>query len=130
MARASARRFTADQDEIRAIGSAVAALLPADGFRAGEDHRLRVGSYRTVIAVAVGWPQEVHCFPHRVRLEPDTSPGASYFDCVSRWRDVDPGRGVRSRSEGPPDEATGVRELWDDAVPDLVWRSCDGPRPR
>jgi len=24
------------------------------------------------IAVAVGWPQEVHRFPHRIRLEPDT----------------------------------------------------------
>jgi ParE toxin of type II toxin-antitoxin system, parDE len=55
MARASARRFMADQDGMRAIGRAVAALagnpLPADGFHAGEYHRLRVGSYRIVYIV-------------------------------------------------------------------------------
>ncbi len=52
MARASARRFMADQDGMRAIGAAVAALaqdpLPGEGFHAGEYHRLRVGSYRVV----------------------------------------------------------------------------------
>ncbi len=52
MARASARRFMADQDGMRAIGAAVAALaedpLPSEGFHAGEYHRLRVGSYRVV----------------------------------------------------------------------------------
>lgn len=55
MARASARRFMADQDGMRAIGVAVTALvgnpLPADGFHAGEYHRLRVGSYRVVYIV-------------------------------------------------------------------------------
>lgn len=55
MARASARRFMADQAGMRAIGVAVAALtdkpLPADGFHAGEYHRLRVGSYRIVYIV-------------------------------------------------------------------------------
>lgn len=55
MARASARRFMADQDGMRAIGRAVAALvgnaLPADGFHAGEYHRLRVGRYRVVYIV-------------------------------------------------------------------------------
>jgi hypothetical protein len=42
----------ADQDGMRAIGAAVAALaedpLPGEGFHAGEYHRLRVGSYRVV----------------------------------------------------------------------------------
>jgi len=55
MARASARRFMADQDGMRAIGAAVAALaedpLPGEGFHAGEYHRLRVGSYRVVYIV-------------------------------------------------------------------------------
>jgi ParE toxin of type II toxin-antitoxin system, parDE len=55
MARASARRFMADQDGMRAIRVAVAALagnpLPADGFHAGGYHRLRVGSYRVVYIV-------------------------------------------------------------------------------
>jgi len=52
MARASARRFMADQDGMQAIGAAVAALaedpLPVEGFHSGEYHRLRVGSYRVV----------------------------------------------------------------------------------
>jgi mRNA-degrading endonuclease RelE of RelBE toxin-antitoxin system len=56
-ARVSARRYMADQDGMRAIGSAVAALaedpLPAEGFHAGGYHRLRVGSYR-VVYVAEG----------------------------------------------------------------------------
>jgi mRNA interferase RelE/StbE len=55
MARASARRFMADQDGMRAIGAAVAALaddpLPAEGFHAGEYHRLRVFSYRVVYVI-------------------------------------------------------------------------------
>ena len=49
--RASARRYMADQDAMRAIGAAVAALaadpLPAEGFHTGEYHRPRVG--------ATGW---------------------------------------------------------------------------
>jgi len=28
------------------------------------------------VAVAVGWPQEVHRFPHRLALSPDTQPEA------------------------------------------------------
>jgi hypothetical protein len=44
-ARASARRYTADQEGMRAIGAAVASLaddpLPAEGFHAGEYHRAR-----------------------------------------------------------------------------------------
>jgi mRNA interferase RelE/StbE len=55
MARASARRFMADQEGMRTIGAAVAELardpLPADGFHAGEYHRLRVGAYRVVYLV-------------------------------------------------------------------------------
>ena len=42
----------ADQDGMREIGAAVAALvdnpLPAEGFHAGDYHRLRVGAYRVV----------------------------------------------------------------------------------
>jgi mRNA-degrading endonuclease RelE of RelBE toxin-antitoxin system len=55
MARASARRFMADQQGMRAIGASVAALavdpVPADGFHAGEYHRLRVGQYRVVYII-------------------------------------------------------------------------------
>jgi hypothetical protein len=55
MARASACRSMADQDGLRAIGKAVAALandpLPDTGFHAGEYHRLRVGSDRVVCIV-------------------------------------------------------------------------------
>ncbi|MGH3305230.1 MAG: hypothetical protein ACRDOK_26910 [Streptosporangiaceae bacterium] len=55
MARASARRFMADQDGMRAIGAAVAALaddpFTEAGFHAGEYHRLRVGSDRVVYVV-------------------------------------------------------------------------------
>lgn len=54
-ARASARRYLADQPGVRAIGAAVAALaddpLPAEGFHAGEYLRLRVGIYRIVYVV-------------------------------------------------------------------------------
>ena len=42
----------ADQDGMRAIGAAVAALaedpLPGEGFHADQYHSLRVGSYRVV----------------------------------------------------------------------------------
>jgi len=45
-ARASARRYMHDQDGMRAIGAAVAALAedpyPAGAFHRGEYHRLRV----------------------------------------------------------------------------------------
>jgi len=51
-------RFMADQDGMRAIGAAVAALaedpFPGGGFHAGEYHRLRVGSYRVVYIVEAG----------------------------------------------------------------------------
>ena len=56
MAVASARRYMADQDGMRAIGTAVAALAddpyPPEGFHRGEYHRLRVGSYRVTYVVA------------------------------------------------------------------------------
>jgi mRNA-degrading endonuclease RelE of RelBE toxin-antitoxin system len=49
-AAASARRFTHDQDGMRAIGAAVAGLtedpLPARAFYRGRYHRLRVDRYR------------------------------------------------------------------------------------
>lgn len=52
---ASARRFMHDQDGMRAIGAAVAALAddpyPADGFHRGDYHRLRVGPYRIVYVI-------------------------------------------------------------------------------
>jgi hypothetical protein len=55
MARAPARRFMADQHGTGAIGAAAAALaldpLPADGFHAGQYHRLRVGDYRIVYVI-------------------------------------------------------------------------------
>jgi mRNA-degrading endonuclease RelE of RelBE toxin-antitoxin system len=51
-ARASARRYLEDQDGMRAIGAAVAALAldpyPQEGFHQGEYHRLRVGRFRVV----------------------------------------------------------------------------------
>ena len=54
-ARASARRYMADQVGMRAIGAAIASLaddpLPTDGFHAGEYHRLRTGSYRVIYVV-------------------------------------------------------------------------------
>jgi hypothetical protein len=44
-----------DQDAMRAVGAAVAALAldsyPADGFHRGEYHRLRVGRFRVVYVV-------------------------------------------------------------------------------
>ena len=54
-ARATARRYLADQDGMRAIGAAVAGLAvdpyPAEGFHRGDYHRLRVGPYRVVYIV-------------------------------------------------------------------------------
>ncbi len=51
-ARASARRYTADQDGMFAIGGAIAQLAgnpyPAEAFHRGDYHRLRVGPYRVV----------------------------------------------------------------------------------
>jgi mRNA-degrading endonuclease RelE of RelBE toxin-antitoxin system len=54
-ARASARRYMEDQDGMRAIGAAVAALAldpyPREGFHRGEYHRLRVGRFRVIYVV-------------------------------------------------------------------------------
>ena len=54
-ARASARRYVADQDGIRGIGAAVSALAddpyPACAFHRGDYHRLRVGPFRVVYVV-------------------------------------------------------------------------------
>ncbi len=54
---ASARRYIRDQDGMRAIGAAVAALSgdpfppPPAGFHRGAYHRLRAGPYRVMYAV-------------------------------------------------------------------------------
>jgi mRNA-degrading endonuclease RelE of RelBE toxin-antitoxin system len=57
-ARASARRYAADQDGIREIGAAVSALAadpyPASAFHRGDYHRLRVGPFRVVYVVDSG----------------------------------------------------------------------------
>ena len=57
-ARASARRYVADQDGIRGIGAAVSALAadpyPACAFHRGDYHRLRVGRFRVVYVVDGG----------------------------------------------------------------------------
>lgn len=54
-ARASAHRYLADQDGMRAIGVAVADLAsnpyPPDAFHRGDYRRLRVGSYRVVYVI-------------------------------------------------------------------------------
>ena len=54
-ARASARRYMGDQEGMRAIGVAVAALAdepyPAEGFHRGDYHRLRVGRYRVAYMI-------------------------------------------------------------------------------
>ena len=54
-ARASARRYMADQSGMRAIGAAVAALAldpyPPEGFYQGEYHRLRVGRFGLIHVV-------------------------------------------------------------------------------
>jgi mRNA-degrading endonuclease RelE of RelBE toxin-antitoxin system len=54
---ASARRYMHDQDGMRAIGAAVAALADAPtpsllmGFHRGRYHRLRSGAYRIMYVV-------------------------------------------------------------------------------
>ena len=54
---ASARRNMRDQDGLRAVGAAVAALAddpfppPPEGFHRGRYHRLRVGAYRIMYVV-------------------------------------------------------------------------------
>jgi mRNA-degrading endonuclease RelE of RelBE toxin-antitoxin system len=54
-ARATARRYMDDQDGMREIGAAVAALAedpdPAEAFVRGEYRRLRVGAYRIAYVV-------------------------------------------------------------------------------
>jgi mRNA-degrading endonuclease RelE of RelBE toxin-antitoxin system len=54
-ARASARRYLADQDGMRAIGAAVARLAddpyPLEAFHRGDYHRVRVGAYRVVYVI-------------------------------------------------------------------------------
>ncbi len=54
-ATALARRYLRDQDGMRAIGGAVAALAddsyPPHGFHRGRYHRLRVGRYRVLYVV-------------------------------------------------------------------------------
>jgi mRNA-degrading endonuclease RelE of RelBE toxin-antitoxin system len=54
-ARAAARRYMEDQDGMRAIGAAVAALVlepyPLEGFHEGEYHRLRAGRFRVIYVV-------------------------------------------------------------------------------
>jgi mRNA-degrading endonuclease RelE of RelBE toxin-antitoxin system len=55
VAAALARRFMHDQDDMRAIGIAVAGLAddpyPAEGFHRGRYHRLRVGQYRIIYTI-------------------------------------------------------------------------------
>lgn len=52
IAQAAARRFMTDQDGMRAISAAVAALAedpaPPEAFVRGDYRRLRVGSYRVI----------------------------------------------------------------------------------
>ena len=54
---ASARRYMHDQDGMRSIGGAVAALaddpypVPPEGFHRGRYHRLRTGAYRIMYVV-------------------------------------------------------------------------------
>jgi len=54
-ARASARRYMADQDGMRAIGAAISQLAdnpyPPEAFHRGDYHRLRAGPYRVVYVV-------------------------------------------------------------------------------
>lgn len=54
-AAALTRRYMHDQDGMRAIGVAVAALAhdpyPAEAFHRGRYHRLRVGLYRIVYTI-------------------------------------------------------------------------------
>jgi mRNA-degrading endonuclease RelE of RelBE toxin-antitoxin system len=57
---ASARRYMHDQDGMRAIGAAVAALAddpcpePPEGFHRGRYHRLRSAAYRIMYVVDEG----------------------------------------------------------------------------
>ena len=57
-ARASARRYLADQPGLRAIGFLIEDLgtdpFPADGFHRGDYHRLRTGPYRVIYVVQDG----------------------------------------------------------------------------
>ena len=52
---ALAHRYLRDQDGMRAIGAAVAALAddpyPQEGFHRGRYHRLRVGQYRLIYVI-------------------------------------------------------------------------------
>jgi mRNA-degrading endonuclease RelE of RelBE toxin-antitoxin system len=54
-ATALARRYMRDQDGMRAVGVAVAALAadpyPPEGFHRGRYHRLRVGQYRVMYVI-------------------------------------------------------------------------------
>ena len=54
-ATALARRYMRDQDGMRAVGVAVAALAtdpyPPEGFHRGRHHRLRVGKYRVIYVI-------------------------------------------------------------------------------
>jgi mRNA-degrading endonuclease RelE of RelBE toxin-antitoxin system len=54
-ARISARRYMQDQNGMRAIGAAVAALVldpyPPEAFHRGDYHRLRVGRYRVTYII-------------------------------------------------------------------------------
>ena len=54
-ASALARRFMRDQDGMRTIGAAVAALArdpyPPEAFHRGRYHRLRVGRYRVMYVI-------------------------------------------------------------------------------
>lgn len=54
-ARASARRYLEDQDGMRQIGAAVAALAedlhPPEAFHRGDYHRLRVGRFRVAYVI-------------------------------------------------------------------------------
>ena len=54
-ARASARRYSEDQDGMRQIGAAVAALAedphPPEAFHRGDYHRLRVGRFRVAYVI-------------------------------------------------------------------------------
>ena len=52
---ALARRYLRDQDGMRAVAVAVAALAddpyPSEGFHRGRYHRLRVGQYRVMYVI-------------------------------------------------------------------------------
>ena len=64
-------------------------MSPTPGELTGETTKEHLGGFAVVdvpgdaearywagrIAVAVGWPQEVHRFPHSIPLSTDTQPG-------------------------------------------------------